>query len=80
MVWHVGYTAAEAAGPIPFAGAGNPLMAQIAFLNSIVSPAVAAAAAQRALEVKLMCPSLNPISRFLVPKRLAMVWVPMQDW
>lgn len=47
-----GCTAAEAAVPIPFAGAGNPVMAQVAFLASIVSPAVAAAAAQQALEVR----------------------------
>ena len=35
--------------PVPFADAGNPILAQIAFLASTVSPAVAAAAAQAAL-------------------------------
>jgi SWI/SNF related-matrix-associated actin-dependent regulator of chromatin subfamily C len=38
-------------GPIPFNDAGNPVMAQVAFLSSMVGPRVAAAAAQRALEV-----------------------------
>lgn len=38
-------------GPIPFADAGNPVMAQVAFLTSMISPVVGAAAAQRALEV-----------------------------
>ena len=38
-------------GPLPFADAGNPVMAQIAFLTTMVGPRVAAAAAQRALEV-----------------------------
>ncbi|CAL8469788.1 g9330 [Coccomyxa elongata] len=37
--------------PIPFADVGNPVMAQVAFLASMVSPKVAAASAARALEV-----------------------------
>eukprot|EP00803_Ostreobium_quekettii_P007065 evm.model.scf_1407.2 EVM.evm.TU.scf_1407.2 scf_1407:7799-21268(+) len=37
--------------PIPFADAKNPVLAQVAFLASMVGPKVAAAAAQRALEV-----------------------------
>ncbi|GMH38909.1 hypothetical protein BSKO_06807 [Bryopsis sp. KO-2023] len=36
---------------IPFADASNPVMAQVAFLAAMVGPKVAAAAAQRALEV-----------------------------
>lgn len=36
---------------LPFADAGNPVMAQVAFLATMVGPRVAAAAAQRALEV-----------------------------
>ena len=36
---------------IPFADAGNPVMAQVAFLSHMVGPRVAAAAAARALEV-----------------------------
>lgn len=36
--------------PIPFADAGNPIMAQMAFLAAMVGPKVAAAAAQAALE------------------------------
>jgi SWIRM-associated domain at the N-terminal/SWIRM domain/SWIRM-associated region 1/Myb-like DNA-binding domain/Zinc finger, ZZ type len=38
-----------ASAPLPFADASNPVMAQIAFLASSVSPEVAAAAAQAAL-------------------------------
>jgi SWI/SNF related-matrix-associated actin-dependent regulator of chromatin subfamily C len=38
-----------APAPIPFADAGNPILAQVAFLASTVSPAVAAAAAQAAI-------------------------------
>jgi SWI/SNF related-matrix-associated actin-dependent regulator of chromatin subfamily C len=38
-----------ASGPLPFADSSNPVMAQIAFLASSVSPEVAAAAAQAAL-------------------------------
>jgi SWI/SNF related-matrix-associated actin-dependent regulator of chromatin subfamily C len=38
-------------GPIPFNDAGNPVMAQVSFLSTMVGPRVAAAAAQRALEV-----------------------------
>lgn len=38
-----------AGAPLPFADASNPVMAQIAFLASSVSPEVAAAAAQAAL-------------------------------
>ena len=38
-------------GPLPFADIGNPVMAQVAFLTLMVGPRVAAAAAQRALEV-----------------------------
>lgn len=41
-------------GPLPFSDAGNPVMAQIAFLTAMVSPRIAAAAAQRALEVRLI--------------------------
>ena len=37
--------------PIPFADTGNPVMAQVAFLATMVGPKVAAAAAQKALEV-----------------------------
>jgi SWI/SNF related-matrix-associated actin-dependent regulator of chromatin subfamily C len=36
---------------IPFADAGNPIMAQVAFLTSMIGPRVAAAAASKALEV-----------------------------
>ncbi|KAK2079995.1 hypothetical protein QBZ16_002390 [Prototheca wickerhamii] len=45
-------TGAEAAalGPLPFADVSNPIMAQLAFLTTMVGPKVAAAAAQRALE------------------------------
>lgn len=42
---------AEIAGPLPFADVGNPVMAQVAFLTTMVGPRVAAAAAKRALEV-----------------------------
>jgi SWI/SNF related-matrix-associated actin-dependent regulator of chromatin subfamily C len=38
-------------GSVPFNDAGNPVMAQVAFLSTMVGPRVAAAAAQRALEV-----------------------------
>ena len=43
--------AAAVEGPLPFNDAGNPVMAQVAFLTAMVSPKIAAAAAQRALEV-----------------------------
>ena len=36
--------------PLPFADTGNPILAQVAFLASTVSPAVAAAAAQAAIK------------------------------
>lgn len=36
--------------PMPFADSGNPIMAQVAFLASMVGPKVAAAASQAALE------------------------------
>lgn len=36
---------------IPFADTGNPILSQVAFLAAMVGPKVAAAAAQRALEV-----------------------------
>ena len=41
-------------GPLPFNDAGNPVMAQVAFLTAMVSPKIAAAAAQRALEVTML--------------------------
>ena len=43
--------AGDIRGPMPFADVGNPVMAQAAFLTTMVGPRVAAAAAQRALEV-----------------------------
>ena len=46
-----GATLAEVQGPIPFQETGNPVMAQLAFLATMLSPRIAAAAAQRALEV-----------------------------
>ncbi len=46
-----GATPAELQGPVPFHDAGNPVMAQLAFLATMLSPRIAAAAAQRALEV-----------------------------
>lgn len=46
-----GSNGVDADGPLPFADTGNPLMAQLTFLTSMVGPKVAAAAAQRALEV-----------------------------
>lgn len=48
-------------GPLPFSDAGNPVMAQVAFLTAMVSPRIAAAAAQRALEVRSV-PSGHPYS------------------
>lgn len=39
---------------MPFNDAGNPVMAQVAFLTAMVSPKIAAAAAQRALEVNVL--------------------------
>ena len=54
---HVGANPAEVQGSVPFPDAGNPLMAQLAFLTTMLSPGIAAAAAQRALEVRA-CPSV----------------------
>ena len=36
--------------PLPFSDSGNPILAQVAFLAATVSPAVAAAAAQAAIQ------------------------------
>jgi hypothetical protein len=48
----VGATSAEAQGSVPFSDVGNPVMAQLAFLTTMLSTSIAAAAAQRALEVR----------------------------
>lgn len=80
VVAAAGHTAAETTGPIPFAGAGNPVMAQIAFLASIVSPAVAAAAAQRALEVRSKGSALSPGFSALCPKRVAVPYLSIMGW
>ena len=47
---------------MPFSDAGNPVMAQLAFLSAMLSPSIAAAAAQRALEVRAR-PSMHERSR-----------------
>ena len=36
--------------PIPFSGAGNPIMSTVAFLASVVDPRVASSAAKAAME------------------------------
>lgn len=46
-----GESGATEEASLPFAEAGNPVMALVAFVAAIVLPPVAAAAAQRALQV-----------------------------
>jgi hypothetical protein len=48
-------------GPLPFNDAGNPVMAQVAFLTAMVSPKIAAAAAQRALEVTVLMLDISSV-------------------
>ena len=47
-----GEGAAALSPPLPFGDTENPVMAQAAFLAAVVAPPVAAAAAQRALQVR----------------------------
>jgi len=59
------------AGPmLPFADTANPIMAQVAFLASSVSPEVAAAAAQAALS-KIMC-EMTPSPSVIQEKQTAL--------
>lgn len=51
-----------ASEPFPFADTANPIMAQVAFLASMVSPKVAAAAAKAALDA-LSCENNNSLSQ-----------------